>query len=346
MDDDRQALATKTRINSNLMCAAGCVVAGLISLGNRTAARAETNELAICDRIQPASKESGFHMDGYFVWCGSVIKTGETYHMFASRWPVETRFPEGYRRHSEIVRAVASQPEGPYKFQEVIIGGRAAGKWDSAMAHNPAIYKVGSTVVLYYNASEVGTRYRQIGIATAPVVTGPWKRRDQPLDLGVARDANNPAAYFEPDGRVKLIWRDSDLNVHVSTARSFDGPYTLVNSNAWPKGKLEDFFLFKHADKYHLICEDAGASITGLRKWGGHLWSENGISDWNSFDPAVAYDHEIRWADGSVLHCVRRERPWLLVESGKITTLFTSVYDGTNTWNQAVPIRPAIAIQP
>jgi len=76
------------------------------------------------------------------------------------------------------------------------------------------------------------------------------------------------------------------------------------------------------------------------------LWSENGISDWNSFDPAVAYDHEIRWADGSVLHCVRRERPWLLVESGKITTLFTSVYDGTNTWNQAVPIRPAIAIQP
>jgi len=89
-------------------------------------------------------------MSGYFVWCGSVIKVGDVYEMFASRWPASTKFPDGYRQHSEIVRAEASRPQGPYVFKEVVIGKRAAGKWDSAMAHNPAIYKVGGTFVLFY----------------------------------------------------------------------------------------------------------------------------------------------------------------------------------------------------
>ena len=155
----------------------------------------------------PVAKGTGFAMDGYFVWCGSVIKVGDIYEMFASRWPTSTKFPEATGRHSEIVRAEASRPEGPYVFKEVVIGKRAAGKWDSAMAHNPAIYKVGGTFVLFYIGSDVGSSHRQIGIATAPSVAGPWTRRDKPLDLGVASDANNPAAWFEPDGSVKLVWR-------------------------------------------------------------------------------------------------------------------------------------------
>jgi hypothetical protein len=141
---------------------------------------AENKDLPIRDRIQPVSKSTGLHIDGYFVWCGSVIKVGGTYHMFASRWPEATKFPDGYRTHSEIVRATAARPEGPYAFQEVIIGKRAPGKWDSAMAHNPVIYKSGSTFVLYYIGSDEGSRYRQIGIATAPAVTGPWTRSDAP----------------------------------------------------------------------------------------------------------------------------------------------------------------------
>ena len=40
------------------------------------------------------------------------------------------------------------------------------------MAHNPAIYRVGDGFVLFYIGSDEGSRYRQIGIATAPAVTG------------------------------------------------------------------------------------------------------------------------------------------------------------------------------
>jgi hypothetical protein len=60
------------------------------------------------------------------------------------------------------VRAEASRPEGPNVFKEVVIGKRAAGKWDSAMAHNPAIYKVGGTFVLFYIGSDVGSNRKGV----------------------------------------------------------------------------------------------------------------------------------------------------------------------------------------
>ncbi len=289
--------------------------------------------------LEPAVKGTGFAMDGYFVWCGSVIKVGDAYEMFASRWPANTKFPDGYRQHSEIVRAEASRPEGPYAFKEVVIGGRTAGKWDSAMAHNPAIYKVNGTFVLFYIGSDVGSNYRQIGIATASSIAGPWTRRDQPLNLGLATDANNPAAWFEPDGSVKLVWRTVSLRVCESVAKSFEGPYTLANNNLWPAAKLEDFFLFKKDGAYHLICEDNAGNLTGHdRKWGGHLISDDGTTNWRRASQPIAYDDTIRWTDGTELKLVRRERPWLLIEDGKITHLFNAVFDGKRTWNQPVPL--------
>jgi hypothetical protein len=300
----------------------------------------------IREHIRPVAKNTGFAMDGYFVWCGSVINVGDQYHMFASRWPVETKFPEGYRANSEIVRAVASRPEGPYKFAEVVIGKCEPDKWDSGMAHNPAIYKVGDTFVLYYNASAIGSRYRQIGIATAPGVTGPWTRRDKPLDLGLAADANNPAACFEPDGSVRLFWRTVNLRVVISVARSFEGPYTVANDGVWPAARLEDFFFFKHAGAYHVVCEDNAGSVTGHERWGAHLCSPDGIAAWRPTAQPAAYDHTIRWTDGTEFHPVRRERPWFLIEDGKITHLFTAVYDGQRTWNQPVPLVPPLALTP
>jgi hypothetical protein len=291
------------------------------------------------DAFGPVAKGTGFDIAGYFVWCGSVIKVGDTYEMFASRWPTATKFPDGYRQHSEIVRAEASRPEGPYAFKEVVIGQRAAGKWDSAMAHNPAIYKVGGTFVLFYIGSDVRSSRRQIGIATASSIAGPWTRQDMPLDLGLASDANNPAAWFEPDGSVKLVWRTANLRVCESVARSFEGPYTVVNGNLWPAAKVEDFFIFKKGDTYHLICEDNAGNLTGHdRKWGGHLISEDGTTNWRRAPQSIAYDDTIRWTDGTEFHPLRRERPWLLIENGKITYLFNAVFDGRQSWNQPVPL--------
>jgi hypothetical protein len=327
------------RINNPLLIG----VAALLLLANGQATYGEPPANSAVDiepnAFAPVAKGTGFAMDGYFVWCGSVIKVGDAYEMFASRWPTNTKFPEGYRQHSEIVRAEAFKAEGPYVFKEVVIGKRAAGKWDSAMAHNPAIFKVGGTFVLFYIGSDVGSSRRQIGIATAPSVAGPWTRRDKPLDLGLTTDANNPAAWFEPDGSVKLIWRTASLRVCESAAKSFEGPYTLVNRNLWPAAKIEDFFIFKQGGAYHLICEDNAGNLTGHdRKWGGHLISDDGTTHWRTAGQPVAYDDTVHWTDGTEFKPVRRERPWFLIENGKITYLFNAVFDGKQTWNQPVPL--------
>ena len=306
---------------------------------------ADPAALSLRGRLQPVAKESGFRMPGYFIWCASVIRVGDTYHMFAARWPEDTLFPDGYRQHSEIVRATATRREGPYQFQEVVIGKRAPGKWDSAMGHNPAIYSTGNTYVLYYIGSDKGSAYRSIGYASATAVTGPWIRNDEPLDLGLVSDANNPAACFEPDGSIKLVWRDADLKVYLSTAPSYRGPYRVANRQVW-RDTLEDFFYFKSGGQYQILCEDDKGRITGHARWGAHLWSPNGIDGWKEYSPPAAYDHEIRWTDGTVFHPVRRERPWLLLEDGAATCLFTAVFDGHQTWNQPVPIRPAYPAAP
>ena len=279
-------------------------------------------------------------MEGWFVWCGAAIKVGDRYHLFASRWPEATKFPEGYRTHSEIVRASSAHAAGPYVFEEIVIGRRAAGKWDSGMAHNPAIHRVGDRFVLFYIGADVGSRFRRIGYATAPAITGPWTRRDEPLDLGENVDANNPAACFAADGSVKLMWRTADLRVCVSTAPSFAGPYTLANRDAWPAAKLEDFFFFRTARGYHVICEDNVGQVTGHVRWGAHLISADGIGGWRAAPEPVAYDHTIRWREGGALEATRRERPWLLVEDGVATHLFTAVFDGRQSWNQPVPLTP------
>src|SRR5262249_41603082 len=76
-------------------------------------------------------RNGGFRMDGYWVWCGSVIKGDDgRYHMFASRWPKDITFHPGWMTSSEIVRAVADRPEGPYVFQQVVLPARGAEYWD------------------------------------------------------------------------------------------------------------------------------------------------------------------------------------------------------------------------
>jgi hypothetical protein len=281
-------------------------------------------------------KESGFKMKDWFVWGGSVIEADGTYHLFASRWPRSTQFPKGYMTHSEIVRATADNPLGPYTFKEVVLGKRDPKYWDAIMTHNPSIYKTGGTYVLYYNARG-NAPYRQIGYATAKHVTGPWTRNDQPIDFG--RDANNPAAFFEPDGSVKLMWRDRTLGIYLATAPSYKGPYTIANDNVWPHCKLEDFYLFKLDGKYHMICEDNAGGVSGHDRWGVHFTSEDGIHDWHPTHPIVFYTHSITWPDNTGIHCQRRERPQLLIdENGNITHFFTSILFHGETWNQPVPI--------
>src|SRR6476659_4872613 len=147
----------------------------------------------INSKIKPAIKDAGFKMEGYILWCPSVIKVGNTYHLFASRWP-EKYGLGGWTTYSEIVRATSNNLNGPYTFQEVVIQKRE-GFWDNDRAHNPKITKMGDKYVLYYISSA-----NETGYAWSKSITGPWNRIDK-----VAMNFSNPAPIAMPDGSVYVF---------------------------------------------------------------------------------------------------------------------------------------------
>lgn len=292
------------------------------------------------DRLAPIPVGSGFAMDGWFVWCGSVIRVGGVYHMYASRWPVETTFPSGYMKASEIVHAVSDRPEGPFEYRDTVIAQRDGGFWDSQFAHNPQIVKSGDTYVLYYiGAAATDTKLRRIGYATAESPDGPWVRMDAPIDLG-RPDCNNPAAWIEPDGSVTLAFRYGNQRVGVARADRYDGAYTVVNEDILPGVIAEDPFLWHDRDgRWRILLEDGHGTLTGGVKFGALLESSDGVN-WTPEEPALAYDHTLRYADGSSVPAVRRERPQLLFDdSGVATHLYTGVLVDGRTWNACQPLR-------
>ena len=174
-------------------------------------------------------------MEGYWVWCGSVIR-GEDgrYHMFASRWPRALSFSPHWLTHSEIVRAVADTPAGPYRFEEVVLPSRGEQFWDGRATHNPTIHKWRDTYLLYYigitYSGEAPTPQRplkpsdplrlvarasqRIGLATSKSVRGPWTRAGSPVleprpGKWDALMTTNPAPCVSPDGEVLLIYKST-----------------------------------------------------------------------------------------------------------------------------------------
>ena len=272
-------------------------------------------------QLKDAVKNSGFFMEGYYVWCGSVVKENGIYYMFASRWKKETKFPWGYMTNSEIVLAKTEDLTKPFVFDRVIITQRPGGYWDSVMAHNPTIVKTEKGYYLYYIGSSDGTtETRAIGFAFAETLDGPWRRSDQPLALPA--DSNNPAVIKTAEGKVLLFFRDGKLKVSVAEAEDYEGPFRIVEPNVFPSAPIEDMFVFPMGSEYGMFCEDARGYFTGLKKGGMFFRSKDGIH-WEESSAEKAYGFEIPFEDGTVLQLQRRERPMILFDEDK-KYLFTA----------------------
>ena len=99
------------RMNTCLMVALASSTVLAYGWGLVRSASAEVaDDHGVACQYAPAPTTSGFRMAGYYV-------------------------------------AKATRPEGPYEFKDVVLGRREKGKglWDSAMASNPAVYKVFAT---------------------------------------------------------------------------------------------------------------------------------------------------------------------------------------------------------
>jgi hypothetical protein len=287
----------------------------------------------IKDAMKPAVKNGGFKMEGYILWCPSVIKVGNTYHMFASRWPEQYGLG-GWTTYSEIVRATSDNLYGPYTFQEVVLQKRKD-HWDSERAHNPKILKAGDTYVLYYISTA-----NETGYAWSKSITGPWTRSDS-----VAMPFSNPAPLVRSDGSIYVFGRRSIAEIRIAqgyTAPAFNAEYTLLNGgrNLLPRlNQLEDPTIWRASDQYNVILSDFRGDATGVNKNGAQYYSVDGI-DYKLVSSEPIYTKTVTYDDGAARTFRRRERPFVFVDKkGKVTAFFTScLTEKEQSWIEVQPV--------
>jgi len=322
----------------------------------------------LTDLMLPAPVNGGFRMDGYWTWCGSVVKVDGKYHMFASRWPKTLPMHPGWLAKSEVVRAVSDTAAGPYIFEEVVLPERGAEWWDGRATHNPHITKQGDTFVLYYMGStnpfqdiQEGETFdnnhpltisarsnKRVGIATSKSVYGPWKRSDTPMlhprpEYFDNFFTSNPAPCALPDGSVNLVYKTrtyatqpypkflhGKMHLGVAQAPCFDGPYKAVKNSPL----LTDP---KHEIEDPFVWFDEDGFHLIAKDMNGRICGQQfcGVYarsdngvDWEFEMGAVSYSRDVLWDDGQVRTMGNMERPFILFEEGKPTHMFFATSDG------------------
>lgn len=323
--------------------------------------------------LKPAPLNGGFRMDGYWIWCGSVIK-GEDgrYHMFASRWSKDLPMSPGWCLASEIVRAVSDTPEGPYVYEEIILPSRGPAYWDGQMTHNPQITKYKDTYILYYTGttypfdkvrstetdmplnflSYVARSNQRVGIAIAKSINGPWKRYDEPLLKTRAGHydefyTSNPAPIVKSDGSTAMIYKTREYiggnsgPMKLALANSKDPLNRVYNRPlSMPlfgtnKTEIEDPFIWFRDKRYHMIAKDMTGDICGERHGGIYASSDDAV-DWKLHRNQKSYSRKVLWDDGIIREMGSLERPSLLFdENGKATHMFFATADGPGGYSIA-----------
>lgn len=310
----------------------------------------------------PAPVSGGFKMDGYWVWCGSVIHGEDNkYHMFASRWEKDVPMHPGWLIKSEIVRAVSDTPEGPFQFEEVVLPARGAEFWDGRATHNPSIMKINDTYVLYYmgtthpfsdddstDAKVICARAnKRIGIATSKSIFGPWERKDFPI-LNTRPGyfdsflVSNPAPCALDNGNIYMMYKAREyikkpynkqlhgqMTFGMATAKSYDSKYIhmcdepLFDCDA----EFEDPFIWHDKDGFNMIAKDMYGNISGEHYGGVHALSDDGIH-WNIEKDTLFYNRKILWDDGIIREMGNMERPFILFHKDKPTHIYFATSDG------------------
>ncbi len=189
--------------------------------------------LNLCCALKPRGRILNLKAEGWIVWdCSPFYGDDGRVHVFATRWPDNDR-PDRtwYLGGGQIIHAIASNPEGPYKVLDIVMtcdGGDS--RWDAAGVINTKIYRVGDRYVLIYTgcascrkdgsvmlpANQAAKETQGIGMLTAASLDGPWTRiKDNAPLIGSAPDrsgpdgifCNNPALLQHPSGQFWIYYK-------------------------------------------------------------------------------------------------------------------------------------------
>lgn len=321
--------------------------------------------------------EGSFKMNDHITWGGSVIKGKDgKYYMFASRWPKKLSMG-AWVTNSEVVLASSNNPEGPYKFEKVVLPVRGKEYWDGMATHNPTIrFHKGKYILFYTGVSydfdqpkdnapgrdlyEKAWNNKRIGIAVSDSPYGPWQRMDKAIlqarpgkwDGAIT---SNPAPVIHEDGSVLLIYKSAPvpypernknrkMEFGVAKADHYLGDFKRVSSNNQITLKplstdVEDPYVWFDGEVYHMLAKCMNEKITGERGAGFYCTSKNG-KDWIISETPNAYTKTVKLSNGETIKMKKLERPQVLIEDGVPTHVFFACDNGKGEiYNIARPLK-------
>jgi len=191
-----------------------------------------------------------------FVWGGSVVKGKDgKYHMLYNTFKCGDSLPaftNSWVLHSKIAYAVSNYPDKNFKFQKIVLQGRALdgfpSAWDAQMVSNPHLKRFNDKYYLYYIGSvdpgiqPIGSKgekvnkrnrvqqYQKIGViefnSFEDLMSGNFNRPDKPLLSPRTRVKQDNIVQPSPVGTTPLP--DNIIVVNPSVVlRPSDGKFLL-----------------------------------------------------------------------------------------------------------------------
>lgn len=341
----------------------------LLQFAGLSACAVET-DTKLGSRLQPVPEHAKFIDEDYFIWGGSVVEDEQgRFHMFYSRWKRELGH-NAWVTHSEIARAVADSPLGPYRHVDVPLKARGAEYWDGLCTHNPTVKKFNGKYYLYYMGNtgdgqamrSLNWSHRnnqRIGVAVAGSPAGPWEIFDSPL-IDVSEDesapdslmVSNPTVTSTHDGRYLLIYKAVTRKgaapfggpvVHLAaTSDSPTGPFKkhdkVLFVREGVKFPAEDPFIWREGNRYRGIVKDMKGYFTGEGQSLALFESRDGL-DWYPSDEPLVSRLEINWEGRGIQNVAHLERPQVLLKDGTPAVLYCAADETReHSFNVHIPI--------
>ena len=332
-----------------------------------------SQDFDIAKWIQPVPETAKFSLKDYMVWCGSMVKGDDgKYYLFYSRWPRSSGH-YAWATESEVALAVADRPTGPYTHVKVILEKRDKKYWDADVTHNPTVYKFGKKYYLYYMGTNGNEKFSQkvtmkdagwweyrnnqrIGLAVASSPLGPWQRSEKPIIDTTYQSfdhqlVSNPAVTKRADGKYQMIYKGVSQGkmpfggkvLHgIAIADQPEGPFKKLPNRIFVKDGVqfaaEDPFIWYQNRKYWAIVKDMSGAFTNAGTSLALFESQDGINDWKPSKNVLVTTTKIPWKSGTK-QVTKLERPQLWLDKGVPKVLFCAVYDDSDNYNVAIPLR-------
>ena len=301
-------------------------------------------------QFKPVKDEQIVSVQGWFVWCGSMVRTPDgKCHLFLSMWEEKWGFEYGWATHSKIGYAIAEKPDGKYEFQRIIFegSGKATG-WDRDSVHNPyAIYHDG-IFYIYYSGNhgngvyDIHTGNQQIGIACAKNPLEEWTRFDEPLyenRIGKFDESGttNPSVCKTPDGRFCMIYKCWSYRLPYNGKVSFGIAFADHPMGPWKREDItifdtpralfaaEDPCVYIQGGKFYCILKDMGNFyIPDRYRTMIRFESKDGF-EWKPADTFFFRSRNMQFEGKGEQLLFRMERPFLYLENDEPKVFFTAI---------------------